>query len=91
MKRKQLLCGVLLQHSYPQNFIEKLSSTINYAVTKNKPVTLMEDCNLDLLLKKEKKTKFRTSWIEQRKQFCPCKESKQLQRFLLYHYHYIGN
>ena len=54
-KKKQLI-----NESYNPNkallntFIEELSTSIDYAITENKPINLMGDYNLDCLNKKEK-------------------------------------
>ena len=56
-KKKQLI-----NVSYNPNkallnsFLEELSTSIDYAVTENKPITLMGDYNLDYLNKKEKQS-----------------------------------
>ena len=56
-KKKQRINGSYNSNKALLNtFLEELSTSIDYAITENKPITLVGDYNLDYLNKKEKKS-----------------------------------
>ena len=56
-KKKQLInVSYNPKKALLNTFLKEISTSIDHAITENKPITLMGDYNLDYLNKKEKET-----------------------------------